>query len=164
MKRLANPQQRAILCAPWKTQIGRRMKTLYTAYASSSEGRNGHTKSSDGVVDLELSMPKSMGGAGKEGATNPEQLFACGYSACFGGAVAHVAKLQKRPIQHVEVNAEVTIGLHDGGGLGLSVVLKVRIPELARADAEALVHAAHQVCPYSVATRGNMPVTLEILD
>jgi lipoyl-dependent peroxiredoxin len=140
------------------------MKTLYTAHAASSEGRDGHTRSSDGVIDLALSMPKSMGGLGKEGATNPEQLFACGYSACFGGAVAHVAKLQKRPIAHVEVHADVSIGVHEGGALGLAVTLKVRIPELSRADAEALVAAAHLVCPYSVATRGNMPVTLEILD
>lgn len=140
------------------------MKVLYTAQAQSSEGRDGHTRSSDGVVDLDLSMPKSMGGAGKAGATNPEQLFACGYSACFGGAVAHVAKLQKRPISHVEVNAEVSIGVKEGGALGLAVILSVRIPELSRADAEALVAAAHQVCPYSVATRGNMPVELKILD
>jgi lipoyl-dependent peroxiredoxin len=139
------------------------MKILYTAHATSTEGRDGYTKSSDGVVDLALSLPKSMGGLGKEGATNPEQLFACGYSACFGGAVKHVAKLQKRPIAHVEVSADVSIGAHESGALGLAVTLKVRIPELSRADAEALVHAAHQVCPYSVATRGNMPVTLEVL-
>jgi lipoyl-dependent peroxiredoxin len=140
------------------------MKVLYTAHATSTEGRDGHTRSDDGVVDLDLSMPKSMGGAGKSGATNPEQLFACGYSACFGGAVAHVARLQKRPIKHVEVRAEVAIGMLEAGGLGLAVVLNVRIPELARAEAEALVEAAHQVCPYSVATRGNMPVTLKVVD
>lgn len=140
------------------------MKILYTAHATSSEGRDGHTKSSDGVIDLALSMPKSMGGLGKEGATNPEQLFACGYSACFGGAVAHVAKLQKRPIAHVEVNADVAIGLKEAGGLGLAVTLNVRIPELSRTDAEALVAAAHEVCPYSVATRGNIAVTLVVLD
>ncbi len=140
------------------------MKILYTAHASSSEGRDGHTKSIDGVIDLALSMPKSMGGLGKEGATNPEQLFACGYSACFGGAVAHVAKLQKRPIAHVEVNADVSIGLKEAGGLGLAVTLNVRIPELSRSDAEALVAAAHEVCPYSVATRGNIVVTLVVLD
>ena len=140
------------------------MKVLYTAHASSSEGRDGHTKSSDGVIDLALSMPKSMGGLGKEGATYPEQLFACGYSACFGGAVAHVAKLQKRPIAHVEVNADVSIGLKEAGGLGLAVTLNVRIPELSRSDAEALVAAAHEVCPYSAATRGNIVVTLVVLD
>lgn len=140
------------------------MKVLYTAHATSSEGRDGHTKSSDSVIDLALSMPKSMGGLGKEGATNPEQLFACGYSACFGGAVAHVAKLQKRPIAHVEVNADVSIGMKEAGGLGLAVTLNVRIPELSRADAEALVAAAHEVCPYSAATRGNIVVTLVVLD
>lgn len=139
------------------------MKTLYTAQAHSTEGRDGHTRSSDGVIDVDLSLPKSMGGKGKEGATNPEQLFACGYSACFGGAVAHVAKMQKKPIAHVEVNADVSIGLKDDGGLGLAVILRVRIPELSREDAEALVQAAHQVCPYSAATRGNIPVTLEVL-
>jgi lipoyl-dependent peroxiredoxin len=140
------------------------MKILYTAQAASSEGRDGHTRSSDGVIDLDLSMPKSMGGQGKAGATNPEQLFACGYSACFGGAVAHVAKLQKKPIAHVEVHADVSIGLQESGALGLAVKLSVRIPELTREAAEALVHAAHQVCPYSIATRGNVPVDLVVLD
>ena len=140
------------------------MKVLYTAHAESQEGRDGHTRSSDGVIDLALSMPKSMGGAGKEGATNPEQLFACGYSACFGGAVAHIAKLQKRPIGKVEVHADVSIGLNEGGALGLAVKLSVRIAELSRSDAEALVADAHKLCPYSVATRGNIPVERVVLD
>jgi Ohr subfamily peroxiredoxin len=140
------------------------MKPLYTAIATATEGRDGHARSSDGVIDIDLSIPKAMGGPGKEGATNPEQLFACGYAACFGGAIGFLARMDKKPLKHIEVTAEVTIGAKDGGGFELAVALKVRLPELARPEAEALVTRAHQVCPYSNATRGNIEVTLAVVD
>jgi len=140
------------------------MKPLYTAVATATEGRDGHARSSDGVLDVNLSIPKEMGGPGKAGATNPEQMFACGYAACFGGAIGFLARTEKRPLKDVQVTAKVTIGAKDGGGFQLAAELEVRLPELSRADAEALVERAHQVCPYSNATRGNMEVKLTVID
>ncbi|OJJ18811.1 organic hydroperoxide resistance protein [marine bacterium AO1-C] len=140
------------------------MKALYEAQATATGGRaHGKVKSSDGVLDLELRMPKSLGGTG--GAfTNPEQLFAAGYSACFDSALNHVARLQKITLKDTEVTATVGIGALEGGGFGLEVALDVRIPHEDRTVAEKLLHAAHQACPYSNATRGNIEVKLTLLD
>jgi lipoyl-dependent peroxiredoxin len=136
------------------------MTVLYTAVATATgDGRNGHTRSSDGLVDLDLAVPKEMGGTG--GATNPEQLFAAGYAACFHSALKAVAHRQKRPISDSAVTAEVGIGADGAGRFGLEVTLHVELGGVDQATADALVGAAHQVCPYSNATRGNVPVTLE---
>ena len=136
------------------------MPAIYTAVATATgEGRNGHARSSDGLVDVDLAIPKEMGGAG--GATNPEQLFAAGYAACFHSALKLVAGQKKLPITDSAVTAEVGIGANDSGGFGLTVALEVELGGIDQAAADDLVEAAHQVCPYSNATRGNVPVTLE---
>jgi osmotically inducible protein OsmC len=136
------------------------MAAVYTAVATATgEGRNGHARSSDGLLDLDLAVPKEMGGAG--GATNPEQLFAAGYAACFHNALKLAARRQKLAVDGSVVTAEVGIGPNGEGGYGLEVALRVELAGLDRPAAEALVEAAHQVCPYSNATRGNVPVTLE---
>jgi lipoyl-dependent peroxiredoxin len=135
------------------------MAALYTAVATATgDGRNGHARSSDGLVDVDLATPKEMGGAG--GATNPEQLFAAGYAACFHSALKLVARQQKLAITDSSVTAEVGIGPNDTGGFALEVVLDVELGGVDQAAADALVEAAHQVCPYSNATRGNVPVRL----
>ncbi|MFY7829327.1 MAG: organic hydroperoxide resistance protein [Flectobacillus sp.] len=138
------------------------MQALYQASATATGGRNGQVKSSDGVLDLEVRMPKELGGTG--GAfTNPEQLFAAGYSACFDSALNLVIRMQKITTGPTTVTAEVSIGKNDAGGFGLATTLKVHIPGVEKEVAQALVEKAHEVCPYSNATRGNMPVTLEIV-
>ncbi len=138
------------------------MSVLYTASATATgDGRNGHTRSSDGLVDHDLATPVEMGGAG--GATNPEQLFAAGYSARFLSALKLIAGRQKAPIADAAVTADVGIGPNDTGGFGLSVALHVEMSGVDQATAEALVEAAHQVCPYSNATRGNIEVTLDTI-
>ena len=133
---------------------------LYTATATAFGGREGRVTSDDGLLDLQVIPPVGLGGKG--GATNPEQLFAAGYSACFGSAVAHVARAQKLRTGPVEITARVGIGPVEGG-FGLTVALEARLPELAREQAEALVNAAHQVCPYSNATRNNVNVTVAVV-
>jgi osmotically inducible protein OsmC len=136
------------------------MSSVYTAVATATgDGRNGHARSSDGVIDVDLAIPKEMGGTG--GATNPEQLFAAGYAACFLSALKLVARQQQAPIVDAGVTAEVGIGPDGEGGFGLEVALHVELGGVEQAVAERLVEAAHQVCPYSNATRGNVPVTLE---
>ncbi len=135
-------------------------KRLYTAKATAVGGREGHAKTDDGVLEVTLVPPKALGGKGETG-TNPEQLFATGYAACFGSALAHVARLQKVNPGQVSVTAEVSIG-PVGKGFGLAVALHVSLPDLPRDQAEALVAAAHEVCPYSNATRGNIEVTLAV--
>jgi Ohr subfamily peroxiredoxin len=135
------------------------VNVLYTAAAlSTGDGRNGHVRSSDGNVDLDLAIPKEMGGAG--GGANPEELFAAGYAACFHSALKAVAKQQKLTITDSAVAAEVGIGPLDAGGFGLTVALHVELGGLDQAAADELVAAAHQVCPYSNATRGNIEVAL----
>ena len=134
-------------------------KILYTARVTASGGRDGKVKSDDGILDFVVTPPTGLGGKG--GATNPEQLFAAGYSACFGSAVAHVARMKKITTGPVQISAEVGIGSL-GAGFGLAVKLVAHLPEMDRAAAVALVEAAHQVCPYSNATRGNIPVTIEV--
>jgi Ohr subfamily peroxiredoxin len=132
---------------------------LYTATATAFGGREGRVTSDDGILDLQVVPPKGLGGKG--GATNPEQLFAAGYSACFGSAVAHVARAKKIQTGPVSITAKVGIG-PVGAGFGLTVELEANIPEMKREEAEALVRAAHEVCPYSNATRGNVPVTVRV--
>ena len=136
-------------------------KILYTANASSTGGRDGRVKTDDGTVDLALTMPKGLGGAGAAG-TNPEQLFAAGYSACFGSAIAFIARQKKLQTGPVKVDAHVSIGPVASGAFGLAVELVVHLPELAKGDAEALVAEAHQICPYSNATRGNIVVDVKV--
>lgn len=133
---------------------------LYTAHATAFGGREGRVASDDGLLDVQVVPPKSLGGKG--GATNPEQLFAAGYAACFGSALAHVARAQKITTGPVQITAHVGIGPL-GAGFGLTVALEASLPELPREQAEALVRAAHEVCPYSNATRGNVPVTLRVV-
>ena len=128
---------------------------LYTAEATNTGGRKGHVKSSDGILDMDVSMPATMGGhAGK---TNPEQLFAAGYASCFNGAVEAVA--QGRNIADVALTAKVSI-VKDSAGFGLSVELHGNFPNLSQEEAIKLMEDAHQVCPYSKATRGNIDVSL----
>ncbi|WP_426149330.1 organic hydroperoxide resistance protein [Pseudomonas sp. DC3000-4b1] len=137
------------------------MQTLYTASATSTGGRDGRSVSSDGALDVSLATPKALGGAGGPG-TNPEQLFAAGYSACFIGALKFVAGQQKRTLpDNASITAEVGIGQIEGG-FGLDIDLRISLPGLDRSDAEALVAKAHQVCPYSNATRGNVDVRLHV--
>jgi Ohr subfamily peroxiredoxin len=135
------------------------VKALYTAKATATGGRNGHVVSSDQVLDLQVRMPKELGGAG--GAyTNPEQLFAAGYSACFDSALNLVIKNEKATTGTTAVRADVGIGSNNAGGFGLTVTLEVNIPDVDQETAEALVTKAHQICPYSNATRGNIEVSL----
>ena len=137
-------------------------KILYTAHATSTGGRDGTSKSDDGVLDLKLTVPKGLGGNGAVG-TNPEQLFAAGYSACFIGAMKHVAGLQKIKLpDNTSIDASVGIG-QIPQSFGIQVWLKVHIPDMDKAQAEKIVAAAHQVCPYSNATRGNVEVTLDVV-
>ncbi len=135
------------------------MEAIYTAIATSTGGRTGHVKTSDGQLDFEVKPPKEMGGTGD--ATNPEQLFACGYAACFGSALNHVALLQKKRITST-VTAKVSIGKKPEGGFMLAVEMAVNIPGIDQQEAEALVKEAHQVCPYSNATRNNVEVKLTV--
>jgi len=137
------------------------MKVLYTAAATATGGRNGQVKSSDGVLDLEVRMPKALGGA-QDGYTNPEQLFAAGYSACFDSALNLVIKTGKITTGITTVTAEVSIGQNESGGFGLAVKMAVNIPGVDQQQAEELVAKAHQICPYSNATRGNMEVILSV--
>jgi osmotically inducible protein OsmC len=135
------------------------MEPLYTATATAQGGRKGKVSSSDGNLQHELSMPKGLGGDGGSG-TNPEQLFAAGYAACFESALSLVAKKQNVSADEATVTANVSIG-KDGEGFKLAVELEVHIPSLDSAKIEELAEAAHQVCPYSKATRGNIDVTIK---
>jgi Ohr subfamily peroxiredoxin len=135
-------------------------KRLYTATATATAGRDGRVKSDDGQLDVALVPPRALGGNGAPG-TNPEQLFAGGYAACFGSALGHVARAQKITTGPVSITAQVTLG-PVGKAFGLAVELVASIPELPREQAEALLRAAHEVCPYSNATRGNIVVDLRL--
>lgn len=132
---------------------------IYTAEVHSTGGRNGHVKSSDGIIDFDVQMPKAMGG--EDGKTNPEQLFAAGYAACFGGAIAAVAN--GRDVSDFSIDSSVSIGKTEGGGFGLAVKLQVKLPNLDKETAQQVVDDAHQVCPYSKATRGNIEVIVEAI-
>ena len=140
------------------------IKPLFTATATATGGRNGHTESDDGMVKADLSVPKAMGGPGKPGTATPEHLFAAGYAACFGGALDYVAKQHKKDASGAKVTCAVTIGPRDGGGFGLAVRMRVEDAGLPQADLEALAREAHEkVCPYSHATRNNVPVEFEVV-
>ncbi len=134
-------------------------KRLYTATATATGGRDGRATTDDKVIDVSVAPPKALGGSGA--GTNPEQLFAAGYAACFGSAASHVARMQKLNPGPISVTAHVTLGAV-GQGFGLAVVLEVSIPELPRDQAAALVKQAHEVCPYSNATRGNIEVEVRL--
>lgn len=139
------------------------MPIVYTAHATSTGGRDGHGKTDDGKLDLNLSLPREMGGDGK--GVNPEQLFAVGYSACYLGAVKFVAGKEKVTITpDASVTAHVGVGpREDGGGFGLEVTLDVKLPGVSKAQAEDITAKAHVVCPYSHATKGNIKVTTKIV-
>jgi osmotically inducible protein OsmC len=138
------------------------VKILYTAKATATgDGRDGKVRSSDGRLDLELAVPAEMGGAG--GATNPEQLFAAGYAACFHNALRRVARTADAEVEGSQVSAEVGIGPTGRGTFGLAVKLLVSLPLVPADLASSLMARAHEVCPYSNATRGNIDVTLELV-
>jgi lipoyl-dependent peroxiredoxin len=136
-------------------------KVVYTAKAHTTGGRDGATRSDDGMLDVKLSPPKAMGGAGT--ATNPEQLFAAGYSACFMGAMRHVAGMKKIAVPaDASIDAEVDIGPIPQG-FGVAVRMAIALPGMDRAAAQDLINTAHGVCPYSNATRGNIDVQLTLV-
>jgi lipoyl-dependent peroxiredoxin len=140
------------------------IKPLFTATATATGGRNGHTEASDHSVAADLSVPKEMGGPGKPGTTTPEHLFAAGYAACFGGAIDFVAKQHKKNAAGAVVTCAVSIGPRDGGGFGLAVKLHVVDKSLPQAELAALVNEAHEkICPYSHATRGNVAVDIDVV-
>lgn len=138
------------------------MNVLYTAQATANGGREGRASSDDRRLDVKLSTPRELGGAGGDG-TNPEQLFAAGYSACFLSALKFVALHAKTSLPaDAAVTASVGIGPNDNGGFGLTAQLRVALPGLEQAVAQALVDHAHRVCPYSNATRGNVDVQVAL--
>jgi len=140
------------------------IKPLFTATATATGGRNGHTESSDGMVKADLSVPKEMGGPGKPGTATPEHLFAAGYAACFGGALDFVGKQQRKDASKAKITCAVSIGPRDGGGFGLAVKLRVEDKTLPQAELTALAKEAHEkICPYSHATRNNVPVTFDVI-
>ena len=140
------------------------IKPLFTATATATGGRNGHTESSDGMVKADLSVPKEMGGPGKPGTATPEHLFAAGYAACFGGALDFVGKQQRKDASKARITCAVSIGPRDGGGFGLAVKLRVEDKTLPQAELTALAKEAHEkICPYSHATRNNVPVTFDVI-
>jgi Ohr subfamily peroxiredoxin len=138
------------------------MKVLYTATATATGGREGKVRSSDGTLDMPLAMPKELGGSGRP-ATNPEQLFAAGYAACFENALRRVARERKTPITESSVTASVGIGRSDDNFFQLQVDLAVSVPGMDRGQVEQLARIAHEeVCPYSRATRGNINVNVSV--
>ena len=139
------------------------IKPVFTATATSTGGRNGRTAAQDGSISANLSVPKAMGGPGKPDTTTPEHLFAAGYAACFAGALDFVAKKQKKDATGAKVTCSVSIGPRDKGGFGLSVVLEIEDSSMPTAELEKLANEAHeQICPYSHATRNNVPVELKV--
>ncbi|WP_256104302.1 organic hydroperoxide resistance protein [Streptomyces sp. ODS05-4] len=136
------------------------MDALYTAVATAN-GREGRAVSSDGQIDLPLGFPKAMGG--DDQGTNPEQLFAAGYAACFASALGLVARQSRTDVSDVSITAEVSLGKDADGGFGLAVVLRAELPDHLQGEAgQALLEKAHATCPYSKATRGNIPVELVV--
>jgi osmotically inducible protein OsmC len=136
------------------------MNILYKASATSIGGRDGTVRSSDGILDLQLALPPGLGGPG--GKTNPEQLFAATYAACFHGALKRAAAEHKVSVKDSTVTADIGIGPNDKGGFGLDVDLLVTLPNATEEEAKKVVEAAHQICPYSNATRGNIDVRLAV--
>ena len=138
------------------------MNVIYKTRVEVRGGRNGHVKSDDGVIDLDVRKPKEMGGT-ESGYTNPEQLFAAGYSACFDGALNLVALQERIKIKDTVVAVTVGFGEEDGGGYAICAKIEVHIPNVDKSVAEDLMNKAHQVCPYSKATRGNIEVELVLV-
>lgn len=139
------------------------MDALYTAEAlATGGGRDGHVRTADGILDTDVRVPKELGGAG--GAPNPELLFAAGYAACFHSALQSVARAQKVKVEGSSVGSRVSLGPNGDGGFQLAVLLEVNIPGVEGEVAQQLADAAHQVCPYSNATRGNIDVTVTVVD
>ncbi len=139
----------------------RLLKKLYTAEASVRGGRDGHGRSSDGVLDLDIRPPAELGGTST--GTNPEQLFALGYGACFQSAMGVVGRRMGVDTSASTVTSRVSLGTIEGGAFGLAVELDVSLPGVDREEAEKVVRAAHEVCPYSNATRGNIEVDLKVV-
>jgi Ohr subfamily peroxiredoxin len=137
------------------------MKVIYIAEATAKGGRNGHVKSDNDILDLQVRTPKAMGGSSDDYA-NPEMLFAAGYSACFDSALNLMIKKGEINTGETSVNAKISIGQIDNGGFGLAAELAINIPEVSIEKAQELAEQAHQVCPYSNATRGNIEVTLTV--
>ena len=137
-----------------------KIEKIFTAQAQVQGGREGHVTTTNNALDLTLSTPKEMGGTGKAGATNPEQLFAAGYAACFEGALGVAARQASVKLQNVTVEAFIGFGKAEDGGFGISADLHVNLPGFEQPQAEALVEAAHGICPYSRATKGNIEVSL----
>jgi lipoyl-dependent peroxiredoxin len=138
------------------------MELLYTAEATATGGRrNGRARSADGELDLRIAPPKEVGGPG--GATNPEQLFAAGYAACFDNSLTLIARWEKLPVETTSVTALVGLGKLDNGGFGLDAELRVTVTGVSRDQAEDLVAKAHRLCPYSRATRGNLDVRITLV-
>jgi Ohr subfamily peroxiredoxin len=140
------------------------VNVLYQTTATATGGRDGHAATKDGSLDVKLSIPKELGGDGKP-RNNPEQLFACGYSACFLSAMKFVASQDGSPKVPADASVTATVGIgpRSEGGFGLDIALDISLPGIPRAEAEALVEKAHQVCPYSNATRNNVPVRLTVV-
>lgn len=136
------------------------MKALYTATAHTHGGRNGHVETTDGLLKLDLAMPKELGGNGN--GNNPEQLFAAGYAACFESAIRYVAQMDKIALKDASMTSEVSLYPTPEKGFKLGVVLQAKIVGLSQKEAEDLVHKAHHVCPYSNAVRGNIDVQLKV--
>lgn len=136
-------------------------KEKYTAIATAKGGRNGQVKTEDGILDLKVSLPRELGGEGGD-YTNPEQLFAAGWAACFDNALISIISARKLSATS-ETTAEITLGRLEEGGLGLSAVLKVKIEGVDRETAQKLVDAAHKVCPYSKATKNNVKTELVLI-
>lgn len=139
------------------------IKPLFTATATATGGRNGHTEASDGTVRADLSVPKEMGGPGRPNTATPEHLFAAGYAACFGGALDFVGKQHKMDAAKAKVTCAVSIGPREGGGFGLAVRMTVEDTSLPQAELQRLVDEAHaKICPYSHATRNNVDVRFKV--
>ena len=139
------------------------IKPLFTATATATGGRNGHTEAHDGTVKADLSVPKAMGGPGKPGTTTPEHLFAAGYAACYGGALDYVGKQHKKNAAGARITCAVSVGPRDGGGFGIAVKMTVEDKSLPQADLAKLAKEAHEmICPYSHATRNNVDVQFEV--
>jgi len=137
------------------------MKTLYTTNVTAKGGRNGQVKSDNGVLDLEVRMPKGLGGANDD-YTNPEMLFAAGYAACFDSALNLIISKSEIKTGETSVAAKVSIGQNEDGGFGLAAELAVNIPGVSLEEAQELTEKAHQICPYSNATRNNIEVKLSV--
>lgn len=139
------------------------IKSVFTATATSTGGRNGSSETSDGSVKVNLSVPKEMGGPGKANTTTPEHLFAAGYAACFGGALDYIAKQHNKSATQTKTTCSVSIGPRDEGGFGLAIKFKIADNTLSQTDLAMFVQEAHEkICPYSHATRGNVEIDFEV--